>query len=180
MLRNLVYRHPAEFKALTARLNRCRHLLRVRSRQNKYSVCRRLLQCFQQSIESSGRKHVHLVDNINLVTAFGRCKGYLLAQVTDIIYAGVGRSVNFNYIQRGSLHNALTVAALAAGLGSRPLLAIQGLGQNTRHTGLTGAAWTGKQIGVSNFTACQSIFQGCFHSLLSHKSVKILRTPLAV
>ena len=180
MLRNLVYCYSAKFKTLATRLYRCRHLLRVRRRQNKYSVCRRLLQCFQQSIESTGRKHVHLVDNINLITAFGRCKGYLLAQVTDIIYAGVRRSVNFNYIQRGSLHNALTVAALAAGFGSRPLLTVQGLGQNTRHTGLAGAARTGKQIGVSNFTACQSIFQGCFHSLLSHKSVKILRPPLAV
>ena len=97
---------------------------------------------------------MHLVDNINLITAFGRRKGYLFPQVTNIIYTGVGRSVNFNYIQRGSLHNALTVAALAAWLGSRPLLAVQSLGQNTRHTGLTGAAWTGKQIGVSNFTAC--------------------------
>ena len=180
MLRNLVYRYPAEFKALTARLNRCRHLLRVRRRQNKHGMCRWLLQCLQQGIKSARRQHMHLVDNINLVAAFRRREGYLLAQVTDIIYAGVGRSVNFNYIQRGSLHNALTVAALAAGLGSRPLLAVQSLGQNTRHTGFTGAARTGKQISVGYFAACQSIFQGCFYSLLSHKSVKVLRSPLAI
>ena len=102
---------------------------------------------------------MHLVDNINLVTAFGRCKGYLLAQVTDIIYAGIGRSVNFNYIQRGSLYNALTVAALAAGLGSRPLLAVQAARQNARARRLAAPARPAEQVGMVDPSRAQRLHE---------------------
>ncbi len=43
VLCNIIHRNPAELKALTARLNGSRHLLRVCGCQNKDSVLRRLL-----------------------------------------------------------------------------------------------------------------------------------------
>ena len=180
MLSNLVHRHAAELKALAARMNRRRDFLRIRRRQNKNSVRRRLLQRFQQRIERRCRQHMHLVDDIHLITALDRRKRNLLLQLLNLVNAAVGRSVNLQNIHRGSGGNPLAIMTMTARLCRRPLLTVQRLCQNTRCTCLACAARTAEQIGMRNPAAVQSILQRCLDCLLTDKGVKILRPPLTV
>ena len=180
MLSNLIHRHAAELKALAARMNRRRDFLRIRRRQNKNSVRRRLLQRFQQRIECRRRQHMHLVDDIHLITALDRRKRNLLLQLLDLVNTAVGRSVNLQNIHRGAGGNPLAIMTMTAGLGRRPLLTVQRLCQNTRCTCLACAARTAEQIGMRNPAAVQSILQRCLDCLLTDKGVKILRPPLTV
>ena len=63
------------------------------SSQNKNGITRRLLKCFQESIESRIRKHVYLIDDVDLVLpCLGRIAD-LLYQGTDIFDRVIGGSI---------------------------------------------------------------------------------------
>ena len=74
--------------------------MRLRRRQNKNSMFRRLFERFKQCVEGPGRKHVNFVNNINFVLSLCGHKQYFVTDATDIIHTVVGGSVHFDNIQK--------------------------------------------------------------------------------
>ena len=154
--------------------------MRVSSCQNKNYVSRRFFQSFQKCIESFRCQHMHFVDDVNFVPAIYRSKSKLLPQSFYFFNTTIGSCVDFKHVHGSACSNTLTVYALTTRMCSRSLVTIKCLSQNARCTGLACTARSSKKISVSNPATCQCIGQSSFYSLLSHKSIKILRTPSAV
>ena len=72
--------------SLATRQDCDRNLVRLRRRKNKDDVCRWFLKCLKQRIERSRRKHMYLINDIDLILAFRRAVRDLLPDLTDIVY----------------------------------------------------------------------------------------------
>jgi hypothetical protein len=99
----------------------------LRGSQNKDDIGRRLFNGFQQSVEGSRGKHMHLVDDIHLVFPFGRRIPYLVHDLPDIINTVVGGSIDLNDIHRGLRGDALAHPAFVAGVPVHRMLAVHDL-----------------------------------------------------
>ena len=83
MFFDLLIADAAEIKALAARENSHRQLMRRCGGEDKNHMSRRLLQGFEDSIESVIGQHMHFVDDIDLIAFLGRSVFDPLAQITD-------------------------------------------------------------------------------------------------
>ena len=84
---NLVGQQSPQVEPQTSGQNRDRDFVRIGGRQDELHVRGRLFQSLEQAVKRVTRKHVHFVDDVNLVTAArGRVLG-VINQVTDIIHA---------------------------------------------------------------------------------------------
>ena len=120
----------AEIEALAARVNGLGHLLRIGGGQDEHHVARRLLQRLQKRVEGGRREHVHLVDDVYLVAPARRRELHapddLLA---DVLHAGAARGIQLVDVGVLAVGDHLAIVAGAVGLGRRPVLAQQRLGQ---------------------------------------------------
>ena len=107
-----------------------------------------LLQGFQQRIKAMRRKHMHLIDQVHLVTPLRRCILNVIHQLTGIFYLGSGCRIHFDQINKTSFADLSTGGTFTTGLGTNTLLAIQRLGEQAGDRGLTHASGTRKQIGM--------------------------------
>ena len=98
MFFDLLIADAAEIKALAARENSHRQLMRRCGGEDKNHMSRRLLQGFEDSIESVIGQHMHFVDDIDLIAFLGRSVFDPLAQITDLIDAAVGSAVDLDDI----------------------------------------------------------------------------------
>src|SRR5439155_26056655 len=71
MLCDQICRDAVEIEPLATAENGGQHLLRLGGCENKFHVRGRLLEGLQKCVKRSCREHVHFVDQINFVTAFG-------------------------------------------------------------------------------------------------------------
>ena len=115
----------SEIKALAARLDRRRHLVRLRRRKDENDMRGRLFERLQQRVERLCRQHVHLVDDVDLVASFGGRELHLLAQVPHLVDAAVRRRIDLEDVERRAVGDLRAALAYAAGIGRRPLLAVQ-------------------------------------------------------
>ena len=95
---NLIHRDALEIIALAARLDGGRHLVRLGRRKDEHHMGRRLLQGLQQRIERLGGEHVHLIDDIDLVSAVHGRKLHGLPQLADLIDAAVRGRINLKHV----------------------------------------------------------------------------------
>ena len=115
-------RDATEVEALAAREDGLGDRLHLGGGKDKDYVLGRLFQSLQQGVEGRRREHVHLVDDVNLIGAFGRGIAHDLAQLADVIDAIVGGAIYLQHIHAGGGGNALAgvadltgVSALAVG-----------------------------------------------------------------
>ena len=66
--------------------------------EDKNGVRGRFLKGFEESVESCGRKHVHLIDDEHAVAPYLRRYANLRDKVADVVDRVVGRSVEFVYV----------------------------------------------------------------------------------
>ena len=118
MSSDLPSRDAAEVEALTAREDGLGDRLYLSGRKDKNHVLRRLFQSLQQGVEGRRREHVHFVDNINLVSAFGRGVTHDLAQLADVIDAIVRGAVYLKYVHAGRSGNTLARVAGSTGISA--------------------------------------------------------------
>ena len=98
-------RHTAQIKPLTARQHRHRHFSDFGCGKDEFYRFRRLLKCFQERVEGTFGKHVHFVDNIDLVTCRQRPVADALNNLTHIIDAGIAGSIHFDDIDMTAFGN---------------------------------------------------------------------------
>ena len=134
----------------------------LRSSKDEYNVCWWLFQCLQESIESSRRKHVNLVDDEHLIFSYLWRYSCLLHQTLDVLNAIVAGSIKLKDIQRTLFGKRLTALALATGITIRSRIGtVDYLGKNTRTGSLAHTTRTAEKIRMSKFSTCHGIFQRC-------------------
>ena len=121
-----------------------------------------------------------LIDNIYFITSVYGRKSNFFAQIADFINAAVGSGIDFKHIHGCAVIYAHAVLAFIAGVRRRPVLAVNGLGQNFSRTGFARAARPGKQIGMGYAPCFQRVGKRRTHRLLPNKGIETLRTPLSV
>ena len=72
-------------------------LVLFRGRQDEYGMCGRLLQCLEEGVERRLAEHVHLIYDIDAVTAHLRRYLHLVQQGLDVVYAIVGGGIQLVY-----------------------------------------------------------------------------------
>ena len=80
----IVDRDAAEVVNLASAQDGGKNFMFLSGGQNENGMLWRFFQCLQKSIESGGRQHVHLVDDVHLVLADLGRDAYLLNQGTDV------------------------------------------------------------------------------------------------
>ena len=159
-VRNGIDGDPVKIIALTAGKNRDRDFVDLGCREDKNHVFRRFLQRFQQRIESAGRKHVHLINDVHLVLSLCRPVGHFLADLTHIIHAVVRRGIDLDHIRRNAVQDIGTEITLIAGAAVLcRIRAVHRSRKNLRHGRLAGASCPAEQIGVSDPAGLQLISQ---------------------
>src|SRR5262249_714832 len=107
------------------------NFLRLSGSKNELHVLWRLLQCFQERVKRRGRQHVHFVDEVNFVTAFGRRIPNVLAQLANVLDAVVACTVDFDDVETVAAGDLATVIAHPAWSNRRAFDAVEGLCQNS-------------------------------------------------
>ena len=118
--------------------------------QNKDDIGRRLFQCFQKRIERSNRKHMHLINNINLEFSFCRRIIDLFDNLPDTVHAIVGCRINLDYIHTGSCCNGLADRTFSTRTAIHRMLTIDRFCKDLGNCGLTGSTGTAEQIGMGS------------------------------
>ena len=119
-----------EIVALTPRQNRNRDLVGFGSRQDKDHIGRRLFQRFQKRIKSSDGKHMHLIDNVDLVFSCGGRIGDLLPDLTDVVHTVVGCGIDLDDVHGSARSDGLAGRTFPAGISVHGMLTVDGLCQN--------------------------------------------------
>ena len=172
-------RHVLERELQAARQDGDRQLLRISGREQELHVGRRLFQRLEQRIETVGRQHVHLIDEVHLVAALGRRVLDVVQQLTRILDLGPRGGVDFDQVDEAALIDLTTGATHATRPGADTLFTVQALGQNARQRRLADTAGPGEQIGMVQAPLIEGIDQRTADMLLTDQFVKIARAPLA-
>lgn len=101
------------------------------------------------------------------------------AQVTDLIDAVVGGTVDLDHVEVGAGGDGLAGRIGGIEVGLRAAGAVEGLGENARGRGLAGAARPDEEVGMRDAAAGDGVAQGADDVILADDVVKGLRTPFA-
>ena len=174
-------RDAAEVEPLATRMDGLGHLLRIGGGQDEHHVARRLLERLQQRVERRRRKHVNLVDDIDLIAPARRSEldatDDLLAHV---LHTRTRRGVQLVDVRMFAVRNHHAVIARAVRLGGRAAFAQQGFRQQTSRGGLAGAARTREQVGVAHLVLFDRVFDRALYMLLTDNVFEDLRPVFTV
>ncbi len=181
MFENGFWGHGPQIELKTTRQHRHWHFLRIGGGQYKFQILWRLFQCFQHGVERRVGQHVNLVNHEDFKAALYGLVNSLLQQTLNFVDTAVRCSVQFGVIHESARINVLAgLTHTTRFSGNAPLaikaLAIEGLGQNTRHGGLADATCPCEQIGMVQPLLHQSIREGLHHVLLPHHFSEVART----
>lgn len=147
-LHDILVLDPFKIITLGAGNDRIGYFMDLGRRKNEFDVLWRLLQRFQKRIERSFRKHMHLVDDIDLVRCLGGLKLSALDHIPDIVDSGIGSGINLDHIQEASVLEITTVLALSARVSIfRKRETIHSLRKNACHGSLPSSTRSVEKIG---------------------------------
>ena len=172
--------NAAKIIALYAGENGGRQLLGLGGGQNEHHMRGRFLQRLKQRVKGRGGEHVHLVDDIHLVTAQLSGVAHLLQQLADVIDAVVAGCVQFQHIHGGFTYDGPAGLALTAGVSVIGIEAVNGTAHELCHGGFARTPAAAKQIGVRNAPVLDLPPEGFDRRRLTQHLFKGLRPPFAV
>ena len=175
---------PAQIEALAARQHGDRHLADLGGGKDEFDMGRRLLQRFQQRVESVGGQHVHFVDDVDLVARRGGAVVDRVDDFADIADAGARGGVHFHHIDMSAGGDGKAGLAGPARLGGRGAAAVradavQPLGDDPGGGGFSGAPNAGHDECLGDPVGGEGIFQGPDHRLLPDQIGKGFRPVFA-
>src|SRR5215467_12995851 len=113
-------------------------------------MLRRLLERFEQGIESRCGKHVDFVDDINLKPGTGRRIFAGLAQLTHLLDSVIAGAIDFQDVKRTPFGNFPASSVRIIELDFWTVGAVETLGENPRNGGLAGAARPAEEVSVGD------------------------------
>src|SRR6516225_6258020 len=152
----------------------CQNFLRLGRGKNEFHVLWRLFQRLQKRVERGGRKHVHLVNEIDFVTPFGWRIPYILPQLADVLDAVVACAIDFDHVEAIAASDLAAVIAHAAWRNRRPFNAVERLRQNSCCRSFANTARADKKIRVRETVLRHRIFQRARDVGLADQIVKCL------
>ena len=170
----------AQLEDLRPRQDRLGDLVQLGRRHHEDDVRRRLLHRLEEGVERRARELVDLVDDEDLVAIARR--PHLQAvddHLADVVDAGVRRGVDLEHVEVAALGDLDAGVADAAGVRRRPLLAVEGAGQDAGGRGLADAAGAGEHEGLGDAAGRDGVAKGLGDALLPDHLVEALRPPLA-
>ena len=145
----------------------------------EFGVRRRLLQSFEECVESLLRQHVNLVDDVNLVTATLWRYVNLFHQLADVVNGVVGSGVELEHVEGGrGVERTAGIAFVACFHIVGDVGAVDGLGQNTGASGFAHATRTAEEECLSQLVVLYGVFQRCGDMLLPYHRFERHRTVL--
>ena len=139
----------------------------------------RFFQGLQERIESSGRQHVHLIDDEHLVFPYLRRDARLLHERLDVFNGVVAGSIQFEDIIGTLLVESLaTFAFVACFTIWRRILTVDSFCENPGTSRLTHASRTTEEIGMRQLPGLHGITQRRGKRGLPHNRIKSHGTVL--
>ena len=163
----------AQIETLAARQHRDRHLADFGGREHELGVRRRLFQCLQQRVEGGAGKHVHFVEDIDLVARRDRRIAHRLVDGAHVLDAVVGRGVHLDHVEMAAFHDRLAVQSERRHVDPRPgdgtvrQFVIQRARQNARRRRLADAAHAGEHPGLRDAAGFEAVGDGAHHRILA-------------
>jgi hypothetical protein len=102
----------AQVEPLTAREYGHRDLTDLRGGKDEFGVRRRLLERFEQRVERVRRKHVHFVDDVDLIAGLGGRITHSIEQLAHVVDLGATGGVDLEDIQMPALDNGAAMPPL--------------------------------------------------------------------
>src|SRR5207249_1190967 len=93
----------------------------------------------------------------------------ILPDLAHLIDAAIAGAVDLQDVDVLAGRNGATAVANTAGGRGRPLLAVQGLGEDARGAGLADAAGAGEEVSVSDAVAFESVDEGLRDGFLANE-----------
>jgi len=129
-----------------------------------------------QGVKCRCGKHVNLVNVVDF--KFPLCWGELHAfpQVTDVVYAVVGCSVDFQNIERCTFGDFFTDRSFGVEMGTGTVRAIECFGKDASGGCLTCATWAYKEPCMGESISLDCVTKGGNHMILPENIIKCFRT----
>jgi hypothetical protein len=153
--------------------------VRLGGGENKNYVGRGFLQRLEKSVEGLIGKHVHFIDDVDLVFVLGGKILDILPQFPDFVDSPVGSSIDLQYVYRNPIPDFLAERAVVTGVTRGPFLTVQGFSQDSGYRGLPHPPGTGKEVGMSHPFRGNRILEGLGDGSLSDHFLKGLGTPFS-
>ncbi len=173
-------RNAVEIKPLTARLDGEHDLVDFCCCEDEHDMLWRLLEDFEQCVEGLGGEHMHLVDDIDLVTALVGRALHLVDDAADVVDLAVRGSVHLKYVDGGAVVDLTADLTFAAGTSVLRIETVDSLGKQLGAGGFACAARACEKIGMADAVIFQLIAERRRDMLLSRDVVKGFGTPLSV
>ena len=120
---------------------------------------------------------MYLVYYIDSVSPYLRRYHHLFYELAYVVYRVVGGGVHFEYVERPVLVETYAALALITGFALfGDVGAVYSLGKNTGTGGLAYTSGTAEEIGVSQMSGDDGVFQGCSQRILPYDRTKGRRT----
>ena len=180
LLDDVGHGHSLEVVDLAAREDGGQDLVLLGRGEDEDDMGGRFLQRLEEGIEGLLREHVDLVDDKDLVAAHLRRDAGLLHELLDLIDTIVGRGIELEDVEGAALFESLATLAGATGLAVvGGVLAVDGLGEDARTSGLSHTARTAEEVGVGQFARLDRIAESGGQRVLADDVGKLHRTVFA-
>jgi hypothetical protein len=179
ILRNLFLGDSPELKALAAGTDGRGHLVRFGCRKYEDDMPGRFFEGLEKRIERLPRQHVHLVYNVDFISAGYGGELYILPQFANLVYPPVRGAVNFADIDGAAVRNFETMHALIARDWRRAVFTVQRLRQNPGNRGFSHPARPAEEECVGYTPLQYRVLESTDNMLLSCNIFKYLGTALS-
>ena len=180
MAHRVAHLHTIEVINLTARKNRGKNLMLLRSGKNENRMRWRFLQSFEESIESSLRKHVHLVDDKHLITSHLWGNLHLVYEFSNVIYGVIRGGIELMDIIRASFvecHTTFTMITGFSAFSGRET--VDRFCEDARRSRLTHATRSTEKIGMCQLSCCNRVLERSGKRTLSYHTIEVGGTIFA-
>ena len=169
MLNNRLWRHGAQIELQTPGENRHRYLLRVSGCQHKFQIFGGFFQRLQHRIERCVGEHVNLIDHEDFKAPLNWFVDRLLQELLHLFDPTVRGCIELCVVYESTRINGQTNLTRTTRLCCDASLAVERLGQYSRHCGLSHTAGSREKVSVVQSLLSQRIAQGLNHVRLPNQ-----------
>ncbi len=176
--------YPAQVETLTARQHRHRHFADLGGGEDEFHMRGRFFQRLEQRVEGAGAKHMHFVDDVDLVACRGSPVMHRVYDLADVTHAGARCGVHLHHVDMAAFHDRHAMFAFPARVDRWATLAVRPdavhpLGNDPGGGGFTGAADAGHDKGLGDAVGLECVSEGTHHRVLSDEVGKGFRPVFA-
>ena len=167
-----------QIEALAAGEDRNRNFTNLGRGKNEFGMRRRLLQRFQQRVESGAGQHVHFVKDVDLVPRRYRCVADRVINLPHIVDAVMRGGIHLDDVKMAALHDCFAMDTQRRhidgrrGDGAVCQLVIERPGENPRSRGFAHPADAGEDPGLRNPAGLEAIRDRPHHGILTDQVIE--------